>query len=502
MASKTVKARLTSGWYQVELNKTITALGSVQYDMSDLIQLVSNAAKNGYRASVHAISIVLNYAGTYTASGATATSADINRLAFYSLNLDTPNYLAKFSVQAQSLAWHRLIGRVVNPAVVALDRLHPVKRTAYQRFDDYIAAVGARSAGVTANNAQWDKRPSLIDGIGDDENYQQVKSVLAGSFSFTDVCTIPLCNYSGGPRAFYNDKLPLTMVADPNAPWRLTLRENTVGGNTIRGEHFDQTAITITTAVWVYVSFVEVNAPHAVGTLWSAAPQPFDNSNKVLDAHYYRAMLMMPTLDASTSDNNVAVPYQPEDYSTFLASGNARVFDCSDQVFPLLQYSEAWRFIDHFNIGNAANSNPFETFDQFAGTDTRYKSSTSALGGGVVNGSLLASVVGYASNLPYFPVITNHMAVLGFPMGILAKPGCVANLRVQFDGASLPTSAAKNNLGIFISEYDADRVTAMNYSVSGKQNGNADVSAWKPALDSITAGSEAVKDIVPWTMTP
>ena len=493
---------LSPDWYQVSGVQTLGGVGTnVTFDMSSLIQLVSNSSKNGYRASIHSIAAVIRYEGTYNAT-ANVSVADIQRLCFFNMGLDTPNYLAKFAVRDQPLSWHRLVGRFVNPLVVSLDRQHPYKRTEYQRMDAY-AIFGAAANSLTVNDVSVDKRPSLIDGIGDDENYQPVATAAGGDFVFADIVSMPLTCFSGGANPLTRDKIPLTMVSDPNAPWRVTISENSVGGNTIRADVFKTTALTIKVELWVYVSFARVDGPQAVGTLWSSAPQPFDNSNKVLDAHYYRFLGMIPDLASSTKDNGTAVPYLPDDWSGFLNNGNARILSCSEQVLPLLQYSEAWRFLGIFNLGNVAGANPFLTYDQKFQSDTRYKSSGSGLAGGVVNGGLSATVRGYATNLPYFPIIANQFAVAGFPPGIMAKPGCTADLRAQFDSASLPNGAPSRNLGVYISEYDADRATAIAYSMTGKQDlTRANMDAWKPALDSLTAGSDAVKDIVPWTMSP
>lgn len=500
--SSTVKrtSRMTPGWYQ--LGKTIIAQdGSVTFNAADLISIVSDAKRAGFRASAHAVSIAMGFSGTYSVGGADINTADIQRGCFYKLLMNTPNILSKYTTNAETLAFHRIVGRFINPSVVALDRLLPAKRQPFQRFDTPDDLVATQLA---VNNPSVDKRISLVDGPGDDENWQKVVDTAGGpTFSFTDVFTVPLCNFSGGSRSFMNDKVPLTMLTDPNSPWRFTVSETRVNGQSIRGNHIASANVAVTVEVSVYISFAPVTSDHAVGVLWSAAPQPFSNSDKIIDSHYYRAFALMPDFASSTVDS-IAVPYLPDNYANYLDTGNARIFDCSEQIFPLVQNSQAWRFIDHWNLGNSVAENFAMQFDQNNKANTVIVGPGSGIAGNV-NPIYSNEARGAWSGVPIFPVIANHFAVSGFPINVMSKPGCTADIRVQFDGASLPTGAAQRAYGFYVAEYDADRNTLFNYSQyerqSGPGNASTNSSNWMPALENFdSAKAETAKDIVPYTL--
>lgn len=492
------KVKINPDWYRVEAAQTLPSGGAVTINMSNLLKVLSDAKKLGKRPSVHAISVTVNYSGTYgvASAGKDWKSAQVQRGCFLTADFDQPNVSAKFSTKSLTLSQFHEIGRIVNPVAQSLDRTLPAKKRASQRFDTGDAPLSI----LYVPNSDVDKRISLIDGWGNDENWQVISDAVGGgSFDFVDTFTIPMCSFSG-PKSFLNDKLPLAMICDPNSPWRLTITERTIGGKSVRTGHIqpDAGGTTITIAVYVFVSFADVDSDHRVGVQWASTPNPFSNSDKILDPHYYRCFAMMPDYSNVQTDGGgtIATPYAPDNWQAVLANANVRLFDCSEQKFPLDSYSEAWRTVEHFNIGNNAGENARLCWDTGAST-TIQKGTGSSLAGdtSAVYGS---ETLGQFSQFPLFPLLTNHFAVDGFPVNLMSKPNCSADMRVQIDGASLPTNASSRAMSIYIAEYDGDRDTAKQYSVNGKQTGDFGSTKWTPELDNLNSPyANENKDIVP-----
>lgn len=495
--------RMTADWYPVQNAQTLTAGGQVTFDFSNIQTLLSDAEKLGKRPSVHAVSIVIRHAYDLAAGGAGADAevSDIQRGCFYTANWQQPNVKGKWFTGTTTLAEHRITGRIINPIATALDRLLPAKKKLFHRTD---AGDSVTFVGSTIPSADVDKRVDPIAGFGDDENFQFVSAAAATpGLSFNDVFTLPMCSMSG-PSSYENDKLPLRMLVDPNNPWRVTITERTIGALSIRTNMFRTTAHVVTAQVFVYISFADASSPHRIGVQWSSQPDNF-NGDKILPAHWHRFYGLYPDFDSIVTDGGVlamAVPYRPDDWQTFLTTNNVRVFDCGQQVFPLPTFSDAPRFLEHFNIGNSAGENPRLNFNPLAAS-TRINASASGLGG-VVAGWYTANALGQWAGVPVMPLLTNHFAVAGYPVNVMAKPGCEANHRITVDGAAaLPALSGSRARMIYVAEYDSDRDTAKAYSVTGRQDGDFSPTAWKPALDNIAAPTAMDSiDIVPHVLNP
>ena len=339
-ASKRV-ARITPGWYQVGTTQTIGALGSVTFDFRALSNLLSDATTLGKTPMVACQSIVINHSGTYDVALAEAQVADIQRLCFYRMNQEIPNLTSKYFLVDPSLAFVRQASLVVNPMSVIFDQLLDAKKREFQDFDS-IDGDNPLLGNAVIPNPSITKRPVLTSSWRDDENPQIVQSLGAVNFDFNDIVTMPFCAYSGN---VFNDRVPLSMLTDPGNSWKLTITEQTAGGANLRTGLFDTTAHTVTVELWVYVMFLDPDSSISIGNLWTVAPQSFV-SNQTLTPHRYKFFGMVPDY-ASTNVDTVPCPYEPFDYFKEVIDNNVRIFDCTQQVFPLPQFSNAIHTIDH-----------------------------------------------------------------------------------------------------------------------------------------------------------
>lgn len=488
-AKRTV--RVTPGFYKVGLTAVMASGGNVTFDLSNLTRVLSDAAKNGKTPMVHAISLAINHSGTYAASGAgnTFNCADIQRLCFYQLNLQIPNLSSQYYLKNPRLAFVRQSGLIINPQSVVIDRLLYQKKRHFNRTDTGNAINSY--AGLEVPSPDVDKRVDLLSGWRDDENWQNVSTALAGAFDFNDVVTMPLCTYSGN---FSNDRLPLAMLADPSNPWKLTISEVEAGGSDIRTDLFKTTAHTVRVECYVYVSFVDSTSALSVGTIWTVAPNSFE-SNQTIPSHFYRFIGMFPDYNSATKDTalTLAVPYLPADYQNPLDNLNLRVYDCSEQVFPLDSESECTRTTDHANIGAAVGCNPWFLYKP-DGTSTRIAGpgTTIALPHETADW-YNASAAGLWSSMPCFPLLINHLAVQGFPINVMDAPGCSAQYRITVDGTTEP---AGDVFYIYVGEYPNDRATALSYAAKGMRDSNYNTSSWMPALSNPTSPEAASSSLI------
>lgn len=491
--------RMTPDWYQVETTQTIAANGTVNFNLSNIISLISDAEKLGKRPCVHALAIGVAHSGNLAAFGAAYEVAEIQRGCFYSLNVTQPNVKAKWFPKNVSLSEARITGKIINPVAMNLEAVHPFRERLFHRFD---VANGTVAANATVPSPDVTKRPDPLVGWDDDTNWQSISSVLAAAFDFTDLFTIPMCSMSG-PMSFMNDKLPLRMITDPNNPWRISVTEQQLNGTSIRTDMFKTTAHDVKVSLWVYVSFEDIAGPARVGVQWATMPDNF-NGDKILPAHYHRFYGIFPAFDSVATEGGgaIVVPYAPDELLTLIEKDDIRIFDCGEQVFPLPTFSEAFRQIEHFNIGAIAGENPLLLRNP-NGTSTRIVGPGSGLAGTAAIWYGFTAL-GAWSGVPVLPLLTNHLAVHGFPINVMAKPSCTANHRISLEGSvALPAGSSQRAKDIYVAEYDDDRYTAMSYAYSGEQDGERAEGSWLPAVENPNSSMmETAKDLVPYVLNP
>lgn len=496
MATEKRVKRIGPDWYDVGPAQVLAAGSSITVNFNILNKIISDAKTLGKTPYVHAIAIVMNHSGTLAASGAGADAsvADIQRGCFYEANWQQPNIKESWFSVNPRLSFMRQVGLMVNPTAVALDRLIQSSR---RMFNSLTTSDVIVPSGSIVPSPDVDVRPSLVAGWRDDTNWQAVSATVATPFDFVDVFTVPMCKSTTG--GFYNDKLPLTMIADPANPWQLLLSEVTAGGHNIRTDLFKTTAHTVEVQVKVYVSFVDENSTLSVGVQWSCNQYSFQN-NTPLPAHYHVAIIHAPDYNSTTVDGatGLAVPYLPTNYQDIILNDTLRTYDCQVQVWPLNTASEVERQIVCFNIGAGIGERPFALYDQNK-TSTLYVPSTSTIVGPEVASWLGATGIGVLSSMPFFPVLVNNMLTKGFLPNIMAKPGCSVDHRVTLEGPfSLPTT---NFFDIYIAEHDSDRQVAMSYAMYGNATGSIPQGAFKPLIaNEMSPYADTAKDIVPWVM--
>lgn len=478
MAKTTAKRkyRITPGWYQVGSNQVLAAGGSVRFDYSSLSNLISDATTLGKTPMVIAQSIVINHQGIYNAT-ADAAVADIQRLCFYTMNQEIPQIKNKYFLSIPSLAFVRQIGMLMNPAAVAIDSLLDIKKRSFNPFDS-IPSINPSLGNAVIPNPDVNKRPNLLTGWRDDENFQEVRSSAGGTpFNFSDVVTLPFCNFSGNVS---NDRLPLTMMADPSNPWRVTINETAINGVSIRTGVFATLTHTVTVQMWVYIQFLDNDSAISIGNMYCVAPMSF-TSNVTIQPHRYKFYGMVPDYASSTFDNGMPVPYQPFKHVSAVIDNNIRVFDCTVQVFPLQQFCNGIKTIDHCNIGASQNANPWFYIDP-NGTTTINRGPGSTLPGNVQNW-IPATVFGTWSTMAFFPLLMNHLSIHSFPPNIIAEPGCDADYRITIDGTGgTPTG---NVFAVYLDDYYYDdMLIAESYAVHGKMVSGFDNTAWRPLIDN------------------
>ena len=485
--------RMPPGHYLVQGLQTLNAGSTVTIDFSNLSKVISDARKLGKTPFVHAISFVIGHTGTFDVSAHNAMVSDIQRGCFYDVNFQQPTLTQNMFSRNPSLAFIRQVGRLVNAPAVALDRNLQLKRRLYNRQDttNTIAATGS-----VIPSPDVDKRPDLLAGWGDDENFQLVASTAATNFDFHDVFSLPLCKAVGG---WFNDKIPLMMIADSKNPWKVTIGEITAGGNNIRTDMFRTTAHSVQVGVYVYLSFLDSNSDITVGTLWNSISLAFSN-NTPLPAHYTKFFGITPVYTSSQKDGplNIPTPYVPFNFQSILNQNEIRVFYCNEQVFPLSSDSSFARIWESWQLGASVGEHPCLNYNE-QGTYTFFKSGGSTIAVGEIATWYSNTALGLMTGFPFLPLIANNFMVKGFVPNHMDKPGCDANYRVSIDGgAPLPTT---NLLMVYVGEYPADRKRAMSYALFGTPDGAIDESLWNPDLsNSISAQADNAKDIVPWTL--
>lgn len=474
---------LPSDWYDIASPATLTAGGEVVLDFSQgrVQTLISTAKKSGFRIAVKAIQVVINYAVTYGAAGAgnAADVSQIQRGCFFGVQMSTPSFKQSYYKVAPTLSQMHITGRIVNPAVSVMER------TSFSKFRvlpnrEAVDLPGALEVG----NPDVDKDGGINPAqyVGDSENFQFVRQVIAGSATFSDTFVHPLCHGSGITE---NDVLAIEQLADPTNPWKFTIRELTPNGVSLRTNLFNQTALTITVTARIHCQFVPMNSTRRVGVLWTSEQISF-TPNFVAPAHRYVGLFLMPQFAANVTDGGVPCPYQPFNWQPFLTNPSAKsqVFQGSEQIFPLEQFDEPWRQLDHNNIGAQYGNNPMLNWQPVGATSTFIVGPGSALPG-YVNPGYSTTARGAWGGVSYYPVFINLFVAKGFTPGIIQEPGCNPCLKINTLGA-IPAGAENNAVIIYVNELESDLNTAKSYAVNGVANGPVG-SNWIPALDNLAS---------------
>lgn len=479
-------------WFKVSTQVTPATAGtSIQWSLNTMQQINSNASKNGLKAYFVGMSIVRHANVTLGEGTANAFSAQVNREAYFSVNIQQPNVSTKYMKQNTNLALLGQLSRTINPAMVALADNLPPKQGLYQ---DMFAASYGLSASIKSSPFAFaqDRFSSLsVESWGDNYNFQSVGSEAGGDVDFVDATTIPACQYSGNSKHgswLDKDILPLPLLTNNNMPWVVTL-------NTLidLNNQFDTGTITKDVCeLWILVSFRKDTAAIRSGLLWSIQQTPIGPGNYNPMPLLYRGIYCVPTYDAATvTEGGIRLPYAPLDFYAFASTAQIRLIDTGDQVFPLDNYSEAQKFLDHYNDGSRLGGNPKCRWSYY-GTPASTVYALDTIDG---------SFVGDAAGLPFFPLVANHLFIKGFGVGFMADPQD-SSTRLQITYTTpLPVTGEKNVFSVHVSEfYDHDSPIILAYGLFGDANQPAGsrMPSIIPLTDNVSARSMLVRKLVPW----
>ena len=494
LARGTVKLahNMAPQWFKVGTQNTPSTAGtSVSFSLNAMQQINSNAAKNGLRACYVGMAIVRNATYTLGAGAADAFTAQIQREAAFSVNIQQPNISTKYMKQNTNLALLGQLCRSVNPAMIALADNLPPKQGTFQ--DMFQSDAGISSAIRSAAFAFAGDRFSSMsaESWGDNYNFAFVGAVAPGDGSFTDATVIPACHFSGANKHgnwIDKDILPLALLTNNNMPWVVTLQCDIDVSTQLDTGVYTKDVVEL----WILVSFRTASDTIRSGVLWSISQTPIGPGNYNPMPLLYRAIFASPVYNAATvSAGGIRLPYGPYNFYGFASTAQVRLIDTGDQVFPLDNYSEAQKFVDHFNEGSRANGNPKCRWDYYGNVvDTNY-----ALSG------IQADFLGKASAMPFFPLVSNHLFIKGFGVGFMADPqDSSTRLQVTYT-TPLPAGAEKDVYSLHVSEfYDHDAPIILAYGLFGDANQPAGsrMPSILPLTDNVTAKSMLVRKLVPW----
>lgn len=499
MALKTgiskLKHQLVSGWFPIGQQTTpTTAKDTITFNFNKLQNVNSNAAKNGLTAYVMGVAIVRH--GKYALadnSGNNVYSAQINRDAFFDINVSQPNISTKMMKQDENLALMGLVSRVVNPAFCAMEDTLPPKQGVLQTNFEMTSPVSSYPSNFAPIQGSFDRMSSLnpSESWNDNRNFALVASDGGGETEFVDATLIPVCHFSGVNRyggSMDKDIIPFSTLTNNNMPWTVTV----TAAQNVADQFQNPTKTSDTMDVWAFVVFRKNSESVRCGVLWSLSHTPIGDGNYNPMPLYYRGIFLAPKF-ASATTVGIKIRYLPQDFYTLASTAQIRLLDNGEQVFPLDSYSEAQQSINHFNAGAFVGGNPRLRFDYFGSLNTTSPAYSDF--------DAATELAGFFSPMPLFPLVANHLFMDGFPVAFMSDPqNAESRLQVTYS-VSLSDAIKASVISLHVSQYyDDDAPKLLSYGLYGDSNQPAGsrLGQIRPLFDEDKQNSMLVRKIVPW----